>query len=235
MIGLETNNIFGKRFFRRAGVCSVAGTLLLLTVAAAVGLDGRPREPRVPGQATQVPDAQAQGGEAQDQSGRPPADTQAADSAASQPRLGPLDTVGRWIGDTVSSAGAGIGAAWQGTVGGFSGIGSQAGSAAKGAADAASTVAKGAADVAKGTADAVTRFPASRIASGRERCIVAPNGAPDCRVAAETLCKSKGFNSGTSVDFENVENCPAQVLLSGRRPAEGQCPVDYFVTRSLCQ
>ena len=39
---------------------------------------------------------------------------------------------------------------------------------------------------------------------------------------------------GTSVDFENVENCPAEVLLAGRR-SERDCPVDYFVTRSLCQ
>jgi hypothetical protein len=232
MTGLKTNNILGRRFLREAGVCSLAGTMLLLLAGTAIALDGRPREPRAPGQTTQVPDSQAQ--EAQEpQPGQPAAnaDSQSPDSAV---RQGPLEAVGRWIGDSVSSAGAGIGAAWQGTIGGFSGIGGQAGSAAKGAADAASSVAKGAADVAKGTADAVTRFPSARIASGRERCSIAPNGAPDCRFAAETLCRSKGFNTGTSVDFENVENCPAQVLLSGRR-REGECPVDYFVTRSLCQ
>ena len=35
----------------------------------------------------------------------------------------------------------------------------------------------------------------ARIATGRERCAIAANGAPDCRLAAETLCKSKGFAS----------------------------------------
>jgi hypothetical protein len=158
---------------------------------------------------------------------------------------GPFDAFGRWINDSVATAGAGISAAWRGTVTGIGGIGNQAGTAAKGAGDAANNVAKGAADVAKGAADVAkgaanvantaVHLPVSRIAAGRERCIIAPNGAPDCRGAAEALCKSKGFNTGTSVDFENVENCPAQVLLENRRQEERHCPTDYFVTRSLCQ
>lgn len=150
---------------------------------------------------------------------------------ATAPTPGALEQVGRWLDDSVSTAGAGIGKAFQGTIGGFGGIGGQAGTAAKGAADAASSVAKGAADVAT----AAVRLPTSRIATGRERCTFAPNGAPDCRVAADALCKSKGFQSGTSIDFENVENCPAEVLMAGRRRTEGDCPVDYFVTKSLCQ
>jgi hypothetical protein len=77
------------------------------------------------------------------------------------------------------------------------------------------------------------RLPTGGIASGRERCTFAPNGAPDCRGAADALCKKKGYPSGTSIDFENVENCPAEVLIAGRK-AEGDCPVDYFVTKSLC-
>jgi hypothetical protein len=222
---------------------SLASALLLVLAVSAAALDGRPREPRAPAPAAQAQDGQVQEAQARDaqtqepQAGQPAPniDPQTAEPAASPPRLGPLESVGRWIGDSVSSAGAGIGAAWQGTIGGFSGIGGQAGTAAKGAADAATNVAKGAADVAKETAGAVTRLPSARIASGRERCTTAPNGAPDCRIAAETLCKSRGFNTGTSVDFENVENCPAQVLLAGRRRSEGECPVDYFVTRSLCQ
>jgi hypothetical protein len=151
------------------------------------------------------------------------------------PTPGALEQVGRWIDDSVSTAGAGIGKAVEGTIGGFGGIGGQAGTAAKGAADAATSVAKGVAQGAADVATAAARLPTSRIASGRERCTFAPNGAPDCRGAADALCKSKGFQSGTSIDFENVENCPAEILMAGRRRTEGDCPVDYFVTKSLCQ
>jgi hypothetical protein len=135
----------------------------------------------------------------------------------------------------MDDASAGIGKAFQGTIGGFSGVGAQAGTAAKGAADAATTVAKGVAQGAADVATAAARLPTSRIASGRERCTIAPNGAPDCRGAADALCKTKGFQSGTSIEFENNENCPAEVLMAGRRRAEGDCPVDYYVTKSLCQ
>jgi hypothetical protein len=217
-----------------------AAVLLLLLAVTASAFDGRVRDGR--GQNPQASDTQSQRSAGEDAQVREaqtsPAqnpDPQPADPAPAAQPSGPLEAVGRWIDNSVSTAGAGIGAAWQGTIGGFSGIGGQAGTAAKGAADAATTVAKGAADVARETAGAVTRLPTSRIATGRERCGVAPNGAPDCRIAADALCKGKGFNSGTSIDFENVENCPAQVLLAGKGPSERNCPVDYFVTRSLCQ
>jgi hypothetical protein len=144
---------------------------------------------------------------------------------------GALEQVGRWLDDSVSTAGVGIGKAFQGTVGGFGGIGGQAGTAAQGAADAATSVAKGVADVAT----AAARLPTSRIASGRAKCTFAPNGAPDCRGAADALCKSNGFQSGTCIEFENAENCPSDVLIAGRNRTEGECPVDYFVTKSLCQ
>jgi hypothetical protein len=152
----------------------------------------------------------------------PPQDQQTTNQPTVQspgtvPNPGALEQVGRWIDD-------GIGKAFQGTVGSFGG-----------AADAATSVAKGVAQGAADAATAASRLPTSRIASGRERCTFAPNGAPDCRGAADSLCKRIGFQSGTSVDFVNVENCPAEVLMAGRRRAEGDCPVDYFVTKSLCQ
>jgi hypothetical protein len=242
MMGREGKANSRKRLATGIQVGSAAAGLLLLACGAASALDGRIRDGR--SQNPQTQDAQSQqpvGEDAQVREAQaspaqaPNADPQTANPAPAAQPSSPLEAVGRWINNSVSSAGAGIGAAWEGTIGGFSGIGGQAGSAAKGAADAATTVAKGAADVAKETAGAVTRLPTSRIASGREKCGVAPNGAPDCRIAAEALCKGKGFNSGTSIDFENVENCPAQVLLAGRGPSERNCPVDYFVTRSLCQ
>jgi len=259
MTGLKGKTISPRRLAKGAGACSLAGVVLLLLAVSAPALDGRPRNVRTQdagtqnpvaldpqGQDPQVQDPLVQDAQLQAQSGQITTDPPAAPPPAAPPPRGALETLGHWIDSSVSTAGAGISAAWQGTIGGFGGIGGQAGSAAKGAADAAGTVAKGAADVAKGAADvatsaaketagAVTRLPTSRIASGRERCTTAPNGAPDCRAAAETLCKSKGFNSGTSVDFENVENCPAAILLAGRKRTENECPVDYFVTRSLCQ
>jgi hypothetical protein len=266
MIGLTGKTIFPRRLAKGVGACSLAGVLLLQFAVAASALDGRPRN--VPSQdvqdaqapataevtqiqatptspsSTQAPAAQSQAQSDPDAQNTYP-QTANPTGTAPAPR-GTLETLGHWIDSSVSSAGAGISAAWHGTVGGFGGIGGQAGTAAKGAADAATNVAKGAADVAKGAADvattaaketagAVTRIPASRIAAGRERCTIAPNGAPDCRTAADTLCKSKGFSSGTSVDFENVENCPAPVLMANRPRAEHDCPIDYFVTRSLCQ
>jgi hypothetical protein len=258
MTGFFGKAISPRHLAKGIGTCSLAGTLLLLLAVAAPALDGRPRNVRAQdlqeaqtqaeAQPTEVQTTQGQITQGQVQFG-PEAqntDPQAVSPPAPAPSRGALETVGRWIDDSVSSAGAGISAAWRGTIGGFGGIGGQANTAAKGAADAATTVAKGAADVAKGAADvattaaketagAVTRLPSSRIASGRERCTTAPNGAPDCRIAADTLCKNKGFNSGTSVDFENVENCPAQVLMANRPRAEHECPIDYFVTRSLCQ
>jgi hypothetical protein len=70
--------------------------------------------------------------------------------------------------------------------------------------------------------------------SGRERCAVAPNGAPDCLVAAEALCRKHGFASGKSIDFTSAEECPARVLL-GDRSVEGECRTVTFISRAMCQ
>jgi hypothetical protein len=74
------------------------------------------------------------------------------------------------------------------------------------------------------TAPSVARDPATTIISGRERCTLGPNAAPDCRLAVEALCRSKGYGSGTAVDFEMAEKCPPPY-----------CTMDHFVTRALCQ
>ncbi|MBV9971000.1 MAG: hypothetical protein JO228_13520 [Xanthobacteraceae bacterium] len=117
---------------------------------------------------------------------------------------------------------------------------------AKGAAEAASSMAKGAADVASGAAtvakdaagvavDGVTKLPVSGFASGHEPCTLAANGAPDCRVAAENLCRARGFASGTSVDYVTSEKCPPAYRLSSRERPEGLCPTEHFVTRAMCR
>ncbi len=135
------------------------------------------------------------------------------DAPAADRKPGFLEAVGHWFDDSVSGMGKGLESAWRGV----GGVGTKAGTAAK------------------DTADALGRLGATRVVSGRERCAIAPNGAPDCRLAAETICKAKGFNTGNSVDYETAENCPAQAFLGGRKPAPGECPVEHVVTKAMCQ
>lgn len=73
-----------------------------------------------------------------------------------------------------------------------------------------------------------------RMVSGRALCAPAANGAPDCKAAADTLCRSKGLGSGRSLASETAENCPVQVLLTGKR-SPGDCRMETFVTRAVCQ
>jgi hypothetical protein len=165
-------------------------------------------------------------------------------------RPGFVSAFGTWWQQGVSSMGAGFDA----MVGTISGRASQAAKGtseatssmtkgasdatatiARGATDATVTIAKGAADVARDTAATVAKLPSSGFAAGRERCILAPNGAPDCRVAAEAMCRARGYVSGTIVDFETAENCPPSYRVSSRNRPEGLCPMEHFVTRALCQ
>jgi hypothetical protein len=111
--------------------------------------------------------------------------------------------------------------------------------AAKGAANAASSVAKGAADAAKGAADVavdgVAKLPVAGVASGREQCAIAGNGAPDCQAAAGALCRARGYGTGASVDFVTAEKCQPPYRTSGRDTPEGACTLEHFVTRALCK
>jgi hypothetical protein len=98
------------------------------------------------------------------------------------------------------------------------------------AGDAAKTTVEGARDAV----DAVARIPTARTISGHEKCQLAPNGAPDCVAAANTICKAKGFGSGKSLDMTTAEVCPAKVYMSGRSSGP-ECTTDTFVSRALCQ
>jgi hypothetical protein len=140
-----------------------------------------------------------------------------APANAPAPSQGFFDAFGNWVQQGVASVGSGFGA-MVGAVGGQ-----------------ASQAAKGAADAARNAATSVTKLPVSGITAGRERCILAPNGAPDCGVAAQALCRAKGYASGTSVDFETVEKCPPRSRAAGRAMPEGACTLEHFVTKALCQ
>jgi hypothetical protein len=83
--------------------------------------------------------------------------------------------------------------------------------------------------------DGVTKLPVAGVASGREPCAIAGNGAPDCQVAAEALCRARGFGTGASVDFVTAEKCQPPYRASGRDTPEGACTLEHFVTRALCK
>ena len=124
-----------------------------------------------------------------------------------------------WFGEQTSNIGSNLRCARSGV----ENLGREAGVAAK------TTV-----ESARDAADAVKQFPSARVLSGHEKCILAPNGAPDCVVAANAICKSKGFASGSSVDMTTAEVCPPKVLLSGRNSGP-ECHDETFVSRVLCQ
>lgn len=69
------------------------------------------------------------------------------------------------------------------------------------------------------------------MANGRTLCPAAANGAPDCKLAADQLCKEKGYAGGNSVDIESAQKCSAKAYFSGK----GACRTENFVTRAVCQ
>jgi hypothetical protein len=75
----------------------------------------------------------------------------------------------------------------------------------------------------------------SSIVTGRMGCIVAANGAPDCKTGADRLCQSKGFKEGKSLDTDAAEKCSAKVYLPGYKRQPGDCRTENYVIRALCQ
>jgi hypothetical protein len=169
---------------------------------------------------------------AQDQQPPQPADTPANPPApqASNPAFRPgfIDAFGRWLGDSKAALDLQL----KGTQEKLDGLRSQADDAAK---QAAGTAAKQAAGAAQQAAGALAGLPAARMVNGRSRCASAPNGAPDCEPAADTLCRDKGFTSGRGLEINTAQKCPAWVWFSGRMPVAGECSVETFVTRAVCQ
>ena len=71
--------------------------------------------------------------------------------------------------------------------------------------------------------------------SGRAACLVAANGAPDCKAGADRLCQSKGHKEGKSLDTDAAEKCSPKVYLPGHKREPGDCRIENYVTRALCQ
>jgi hypothetical protein len=91
-------------------------------------------------------------------------------------------------------------------------------------------------DAAKDAADSLSHLanPANMV-SGRMACVVAANGAPDCKAGADRLCQTKGFKEGKSLTTDSAETCSAKVLIPGRARKPDDCRTDSYVTRALCQ
>jgi hypothetical protein len=75
----------------------------------------------------------------------------------------------------------------------------------------------------------------SSMVTGRAACLVAANGAPDCKAGADKLCQTKGYKEGKSLDTDAAEKCSPKVFIPGRKREPGDCKTENYVTRALCQ
>ncbi|MCL2713964.1 MAG: hypothetical protein FWD68_05065 [Alphaproteobacteria bacterium] len=71
--------------------------------------------------------------------------------------------------------------------------------------------------------------------TGRVACPVSAGGAPDCKLAANQLCQSKGHKEGNSLNTDATEKCSPKVFIPGRQRKPDDCRTDTYVTRALCQ
>jgi len=71
--------------------------------------------------------------------------------------------------------------------------------------------------------------------SGKEMCVNAPNGAPDCAAASEAMCRAKGFQRGASLDITSAYRCPAAFWAERREPNDKECVNESFVSKAACQ
>jgi hypothetical protein len=160
---------------------------------------------------------------------RPPPPSSQAQSAKQEP--GVFESVARWFERGFNNIKSGFKDARDS----FGAIGEKATDASKNIGTKAAEAGKNAADATKGAVDAVVKLPSARVVEGRERCGISPNGAPDCRAAAQAICMAKGFAGGASADFVAAEKCPPAVWMNRRSPEPGECVTETFVTRALCQ
>lgn len=88
---------------------------------------------------------------------------------------------------------------------------------------------------AKDAGETLSRLATPAMVTGRVKCLVSANGAPDCKDAADKLCQTKAFKQGKSLTSDAAETCSARVLISGRARKPDDCRTDHYVTRALCQ
>jgi hypothetical protein len=138
----------------------------------------------------------------------------AAPAPVPQPSAEPFGTIGRFIDESLQGLGQGL----------------------KGAREQMDDITGRAGNAAK---DAAGSLPLRRpsVVAGRERCPPAPNGAPDCVTATAVMCRANGFETGSSIDMQTEQKCPAAIPAGPASPPldESQCWLESFVIRALCR
>ncbi|MGH6770285.1 MAG: hypothetical protein ACRECO_14825, partial [Xanthobacteraceae bacterium] len=127
-----------------------------------------------------------------------------------------LDALGRWFGASKTAIDSQV----KNTQDTLSSIGGQA---------------KDVAGVAGQAAGTIVGLSGTRVVTGRQVCVVASNGAPDCAPAVDALCSAQGMRVGQSLEINTSQKCPVRVWLSGRTPKAGECRTETFVTRAVCR
>ncbi len=159
----------------------------------------------------------------------PPPDAPPPVQAAPPPKQGVFESIGRWFDQGATSFRDHL----RGAKRKMDDLSDDAAAGRRDFNDKAAEAGKSAADAIRSAVDAVAKLPAARMMQGRERCITAPNGAPDCLSAAVALCRKHGFASGKSMDFTSAEECPARALLGQTSRAE--CTTVTFISQAMCQ
>ena len=91
-------------------------------------------------------------------------------------------------------------------------------------------------DAAKDAGESLTNIAKpSVMVKGRAACVVAANGAPDCKAGADKLCQSNGYKEGKSMDTDAAEKCAPKAFIPGRQRQPGDCKTENYVIRALCQ
>jgi hypothetical protein len=153
-----------------------------------------------------------------------------APAVVQSPNPGPFESIGRWLDQRARHFRDQL----RGAKARVDDLNERAAADREDMRERAGEVGRGAAEATIGAVEAIAKLPGARVMRGREQCAVAPNGAPDCLVAAEALCRRHGFASGTSIDFTSAEECPPRALI-GDRSAEAECKTVTFVNRAMCQ
>jgi hypothetical protein len=131
-----------------------------------------------------------------------------------------MDALGRWFGESKAALDSHL----KTTQDALGKVGTHATGAVKEASGAAQQA-----------TEAIVGLPGARVVTGRQLCPEAPNGAPDCVAAADTLCRSQGFKSGKGVEVSSGEQCSTKIWLTRRNRRDGPCMTETYVKRAVCQ
>jgi len=77
-------------------------------------------------------------------------------------------------------------------------------------------------------------LPDVQIVNLRRRCEPAANGAPDCRRAAEVVCRSRGYATGRSLQTQSQQVCTLPKLFSEAAKSP-LCHTETHVLRAICR